>query len=150
MNPRGIFTKQHKLTLHSTAVAAGITVITPSTAIDMQDFDSCTFVAVFGAIVVTGVQSVEVHESDSPSSGFTALAGSKIVVADSDDDKAVFVEIHRPLKRYLKMVVNRATANSTLNAIIAIQSQAKLVPVSHDATVLAASELWLTPNEGAA
>lgn len=143
-------TKNTKIIRHEVAVAAGVTVITPSTAVDTDGFESCTFVALFGAIVAGAATSIEVHQSASSSSGFTALLGSKVTVGDGDDGKMAFVEVTRPRKRYLKLVVNRATQNSTLDGIIALLSSPKIAPVVHDSTVLAASELHVSPAEGTA
>ncbi len=143
-------TKNTKIIRHSNAVAVGVTVITPSTAVDTDSFESCTFIAAFGAIVAGAATSIEVHQSAAAASGFTALLGSKVTVGDGDDDKLAFVEVTRPRKRYLKLVVNRATQNATLDGIIALLSSPKIAPVSHDATVLAASELHVSPAEGTA
>src|SRR5262245_15397840 len=98
-------TKNTKLTRHSNAVAAGTTTITPSTAIDMKGFDAVTFIAAFGTLTSTAVTSVEVHQSASSSSGFTALKDSKVSIPDTDSNKLVYVEVNRPQKRYVKLVV---------------------------------------------
>ncbi len=143
-------TKNTKLVRHEVAVAAGVTVITPTTAVDCLGFESCTFVALMGAIVAGAATSVEVHQSAAASSGFTALKDSKVTVADDQDGKAVFVEVTRPQKRYLKLVVNRATQNATLDGIIALLSSPKIAPVTHDTTIVAGSELHLSPAEGTA
>jgi len=140
--------KNVKLVRHSNAVAAGATVITPSAGIDCANFERCTFVAAFGAIVAGAATSVEVHESDDDSS-YAALAGSKVTVADSDDNKLVYVEIVKPLKRYLKMVVNRATQNATLDGIVAILSGPGKAPTIQDSTVLG-GEVHVSPIAGTA
>lgn len=142
-------TQETKITRHSNAVAAGVTTITPSTAIDMKGYESVTFIAAFGAIVAGAATSIEVHQSASASSGFTALAGSKVTVPDDGDDKLWYVEIARPAKRYLKLVVNRGTQNATLDGIVAVQIGPKHVPTTHDTTV-GGGELHETPAEGTA
>jgi len=111
-------------TLHSAAVAAGQTDITPSTPISMNDgaHEGCLFYVLFGAITAGGVQSVEIHSS-ATSGGTYAIdaAGSAVVVADTDDNKIVVCEIYRPTNPFLKCIVKRATQDSAINGILAIQ-----------------------------
>jgi len=125
-------------TLHSTAVAAGQTDITPSTPIDMTDggFQGCVFYVAFGAITAGGVQSVEIHSS-ATSGGTYAIdaTGSAVVVADSDDNKMVVCEIYRPTNPFLKCIVKRATQDSAINAIVAIQYGGRRAIPTQGATV---------------
>jgi hypothetical protein len=140
-----------KLVRHSAAVAAGATTITPSAGVDTKGFDSCMFVAAFGAIVSGGAVSIEIHQSgdDGVADPYSALAGSKVTVADDQDGKLAYVEIVQPTKRYLKCIVNRATQNATLDSIVAILSGPKVLPTVHDAASVAAGETHPSPAEGA-
>ena len=135
-----------KATVHSDAVAAGLTVITPSAGVDMANFDSCMFLVHWGAITAGGAQSVEVHQSDDDGVGdaYSALLGSKVTVADTADDTITAIEVKQPLKRYLKCIVNRATQNSEVNSIIALQGGAANMPVGNT------GEHHLSPAEGTA
>lgn len=145
--------KECKLIRHSNAVAAGATAITPSAGVDTKGFDNVLFVAAFGAIVSGAATSIEVQQSsdDGVADAYSALSGSKVTVADDQDNKLAYVEIARPAKRYLKLVVNRATQNATLDGIVAILSGAHDVPTTHDSTtVMSTSETWITPAEGTA
>ena len=142
-----------KLVRHSAAVAAGATTITPSAGVDMKGFDSCLFVAAFGAIVAGAATSIEVHQSsdDGVTDGYSSLAGSKVTVADDQDGKLAYVDVVQPLKRYVMLVVNRATQNATLDGIVAILSGPKSVPTTHDAaSVVAGSKTLPSPAEGTA
>jgi hypothetical protein len=140
-----------KITRHSNAVAAGQTVITPGTAIDMAGFESVTFLVAFGAITASAVTSIEVHCSSDDGAGdaYTALAGSNVVVTDANDNKVAAIDVIRPPERYVKCIVNRATADAAVDAIIAIQTGAKSLPVTADATIVG-NEVHQSPAEGAA
>lgn len=144
--------KNAKLTRHNNAAAAGQTTITPTSGIDMSGFESCMFVVAWGTIAATGVQSIEVHGSDDDgvADAYTALLGTKVTVADDDDNKLTYVEVVQPTCRYLKCVVNRATADSTVDGIFAIQSGAMKKPVTHCATTVSGGETHLSPAEGTA
>ena len=141
-----------KMVRHSNAVAAGTTVITPSAGVDTQGFDHVTFQALFGTITAGAATSIEVHQSDDDgdTDAYSALEGTNVTVADDDDNKIAVVEVIRPAKRYLKLVVNRATQNAVLDGIVALLSGAKVHPVTQDSTVIAASEIHVSPEEGTA
>ena len=129
---------QNILTLrHSNAVAAGTTAITPSSGVNMAGYSACRFIVSWGAITASGVQSVEVHQSsdDGSSDAYTALAGTKVTVADDDDNKLTIIDIQHPGECYLKCIVNRATQNSAIDGIIAMLSMAKTQPASEHADV---------------
>lgn len=140
-----------KLVRHSNAVAAGATVITPSAGIDTKGFDNCLFIAALGAIVAGAATSIEVHQSsdDGVADAYGALLGSKVTIADTGDNQLFYVEVIRPRKRYLKLIVNRATQNATLDGIIAILSDAKHIATTHDTTV-GGGETHVSPDEGTA
>lgn len=110
------------VTLHSGVTAAGVTTITPS-GLDCSGCDHVRFVVQWGAITATGVQSAEIHQSsdDGAVDTYTAIAGTNVSVADDDDNKLTVIDIINPREAWLKCVINRATANSEVNGIIAIQ-----------------------------
>jgi len=141
-----------KLIRHSNAVAAGTSKITPSSGVDTKGFGGCLFLADFGAIVATAVTSVEVHQSkdDGASDAYTALLSSKVSVSATDDNKIAWVDVTIPHERYLKLIVNRGTANATLDSIDAILYDATSAPTTHDAATVAAGKLLVSAVEGTA
>ena len=141
--------KNQKITRHSNAVAAGTTVITPASGVDMEGFETCIFIVSMGAITATAVTSIEVHQS-SDDSTYNALEGSNVAIADDDDNQVFYVEVVKPKDRYLKCIVNRATANAVVDGIIAIQGCASKAPVVHDATTVGGGETHVSPDEGTA
>ena len=142
------FLKANKVIRHHGFEGAGMTAITPTAGVDCANFQECTFIVGFEAIVATGVQSIKVQQSDDDST-YADLAGSSISIADDGDNKLYIVSIKEPRKRYLKCIVSRATANSTVNGIFAILSGARKKPVTEDATV-GSSESHASPAEGTA
>lgn len=144
--------KRTKLIRHSAAVAAGTSVITPGSGVDCQGFRSCRFIASFGTIVAGAATSVEVHQSsdDGSSDSYTALLGSKITVADDDDNKLVAVDIVAPRERYLKLVVNRATQDATLDGIVAELYDPSEIPTTDDSSTVVDQETHIAPAEGTA
>lgn len=123
----------------SNAVAAGTTAIN-SDVVDTQGYDGVEFLVPFGAIVTNGVQSVKAQSGDqSDLSDAADMSGSSITVEDDDDNKVARVNVIRPLKRYVRCVVSRATQNSTVDAIIAILYKGKKGKEAEDSTVCGAT-----------
>ena len=141
--------KMQKITRHSNAVAAGTTVLTPGSGIDMANFETCIFIVSMGAITASAVTSIEVHQSDDDSS-YAALLGSNVAIADDDDNEVFYVEVNKPRDRYLKLIVNRAIQNAVLDGIVAVQGGPKVLPVTHDANTVGGGEFHVSPAEGTA
>ncbi len=131
-------------------VVAGTSVQTSST-VDCQGCEKVRFIAAFGVISASAVTNIEVHESDAASSGFTALAGSKsaTLTPTTDNNKCLEVEIVKPLKRYLRLIVNRATGNAVIDGAVAIKTMLRNAPPALDATV-AGREVHVSPIAGTA
>jgi hypothetical protein len=136
---------------HSNAVAAGQTTITPSSGVDMAGFEEVTFLVCWGTIDSTGVQSIEVHQSsdDGASDSYTAITGTNVTAADTDDNKITYVTVRQPTERYVKCIVNRDTADSTVDGIIAVQYGASAKPTTQGSTV-SGGEIHVGPAEGSA
>lgn len=135
------------------AVAAGTSDQT-SSAVDMQlggYFDECTFLAAFGALTATQVTKIKVQQSDDDgvADAYSDLAGSEsAALADADSNKMLCVTV-RPQKRYLKLIIDRGTANAVIDGVWAIKSQAKDIAVTQPTTIIG----WEThdyPAEGTA
>lgn len=122
-----------KFTRVSSAAAAAQTDVT-SSSVDMKGFDACAFVVAAGAIVDTGTFDMHAEGSDDDSN-WDELDASITQMLTADDNKLAVLEIVRPLHRYLRVVVERGTADSAVDAILAIQTRADREPVTQGATV---------------
>ncbi|MCK6475330.1 MAG: hypothetical protein L6Q35_00695 [Phycisphaerales bacterium] len=146
------FLKNCKVVRCKNAVAAGTTDITDATGVDTSGFEEVTFLVPFGAITGSAVTSIKAQQSedDGSSDAYSDLEGSSVTVADDQDNKVAILSIRRPLKKYVKCVVLRATQNSAIDGIIAILRHPRVRPVTQDTTVMAASEELAGPSEGTA
>lgn len=139
-----------KITKVANATAAGVTAIN-SAVVDMAGYDGCLFLVNAGAITAGGVQSIKVQQDTAVGMGGAAdLAGTGITVADDDDDQAFWVDIKRPLERYLRLVISRATQNSAWGPIWALQYRGRSLPISNIVTDTITGEKWASPSEGTA
>lgn len=141
-----------KLIRHSNAIAAGQTTVTPASGVDVTGFAGCLFLVHWGTIVATGVQSAEVHTSsdDGVGDAFTALAGSKVVVADDDDNKITWIDVRGPVEKFLKCIINRGTADSTIDGISAIVYGAPTIPQTQAHATISGGKLLISAAEGVA
>ncbi len=130
--------------------AAGQTTLT-SEGIDTRDFESCLVRVAFGAIVGGAATSIKLQQSDDDGStdGYSDIAGTAQTVADTDDNKIFQIDVHKPGKRWLTLIVLRATQDSTVDFIEAIAyNPLNAAPAAH-ATV-GGTETFNTPAEGTA
>ncbi len=142
--------KNTKIVRHNNGAAAGTTTITPSAGVDMQGFNSAMFLVLLGALTDTTVPSIKIQQSDDDgvADGYSDLAGTAYAVTDADDNKVIAVEILRPTKRYLKLILARATANAVLDGILCILGN-PIGPLPITQTTLG-NEVHVTPAEGTA
>lgn len=117
----------------SNAVAAGTSDVN-CTSVDMEGFETATFVVSFGTITATAVTSIQIdHSSDN--TNWNAVAGSKVTVPDTASNKVAITETVRPTLRYVRCTVDRGTANAVIDGVVAIRSNARKAPVTNGNTV---------------
>jgi hypothetical protein len=109
------------------------------------------FVALFGALTATQVTSLKVQQGSlADGSDMADLAGSlHTALADADGNKCLVTDLFRPQKRYVRCVVERATANAVIDGAIALLYGPRVEPVAKDATVKSVKTL-ISPDEGTA
>lgn len=146
------FLKNHNVDLCKTNVAAGTSDITDATGVDMSGHESVTFLVLLGTLTSGAVTSIKAQQSDDDGSSdaYSDLEGTSVAIADTQSDKVVALTIRRPLKKYVKCVVDRGTANAVINGIIAIRSGPRVAPVTQGSTLVATSEEHAGPAEGTA
>lgn len=130
-----------------TAGAAGATSINGS-ILDMEGFEGVLVKVQTGAIVAGAVTTIKMQQdSASDMSGAQDLAGTEQVIADNDDDKTFYIDLYKPAKRFVRLVIPRATQNATVAATYE-QYGARKRPVTHGTSV--AGETHVSPAEGTA
>ncbi len=103
--------RESKMVRVMNAVAAG-TTDQNGTGVDMQGFESVTFVALLGTLTATQVTSLKAQQSDDNgvANASSGMAGSDSgALADADDDKGIVLTVVQPTKRYVRPVLLRGT-----------------------------------------
>lgn len=118
------------------AVAAGASSQNGS-VIDMAGFDAVRFIALFGALTADQVTRLKVQHGDEANGGDMADIAGAITepLEDADSDKVLIVDVSRPMKRYVRAVVVRGTANAVIDGVIAEQYRARTLPTVQSGSV---------------
>lgn len=139
-----------KMTRVMNSVAAGVTNQT-STTIDMQGFEGVQFLTSLGAITAGAITGVKIQQGNmADGSDAQDLAGTNISVPDTSSNKSVISDLFKPTKRYVRVVVTRATQNSVIDGVVAQQYGGRIFPTVNDAATVTGYKYLVSPIEGVA
>lgn len=94
--------------------------------LDMAGFEGVLAVITFGAITSGAVTSIKMQQDTAAAMGGAAdLTGTGQTIADTDDEKTFYIDLHNPEERYVRLVVDRGTQNAVVASAIYIQYGAK-------------------------
>ena len=130
--------KDCKISLVKVRQTAATTEILSDT-VDMQGYDSVAFIAITGDVDNTSVLTLTVksNATDTTTGGTTEKAGTATTAtATSADTKLIIVDVLRPSLRYVFASLTRTTANAVVEGMLAIQYNAKSMPVTQGSSVL--------------
>jgi hypothetical protein len=142
--------KNAKIT-QAIAPAAGVAATTDinGAVLDMSGFEGVLMVVTFGTITGSAVTSIKAQQDTAVGMGTAAdLAGTAQTIADTDDEKVFYIDLFRPLERYVRLVVDRATQNAVVASAEYIQYGPREAPVTHATEV--SGETHVSPAEGTA
>ena len=123
-----LLNEEIKLSLVQVQVADGQTDPV-SSRVDMAGYDGVVFVAIMGVITTTGTFNMVVKQAATDIEG-TALSGATVTATGSaNGDKLLAIDVFRPTKRYVGVVLTLAVANSIIGGVLAIQYKAAARPV---------------------
>lgn len=131
-----------------TAGAAGTSDIDGAT-LDMSGYEGVLVAVTMGAITGSAVTSIKMQQDTASGMGTAAdLEGTSQTIADDDDGKIFYINLHKPRERYVRLVVDRATQNAVVASAVYYQYGATTVPTTHGANV--SGESHVSPAEGTA
>ena len=117
--------------------------------LDMSGFDGVLMIVTFGVITGSAVTAIKAQQDTAVAMGTAAdLLGTGQTVADTDDDGVFYIDLYKPLERYVRVVVERATQNAVVSSAQYIQYRGAKPPASHGSAV--SGELHVSPIEGTA
>lgn len=134
--------------ISNAAGVAGTSALTGAT-LDMLGFDAVCCIVNLGPIVTGAVTSGKWQQDSDPAMGTAAdLLGSGQTITDDLDNTIVVFDLKRPTKRYVRLVISRATQNATVGAATYIRYGARSRPPTQPAGVIL--ERFVSPIEGTA
>jgi len=136
-----------KIELAKAAQTAATSAI-ESDVIDMSGYDGVLFLTRFGTAAANN--SVKAQQGDAANLSDAAdLKGSSVVSGADPTNEAVYVDIFKPTKRYVRLYVSRGTS-STLGEIWAIKYGPRKAPQVHAVSGTLTGETHVSPDEGTA
>jgi len=139
MEAPGYLSDNFKVTVDDAQGSAGTEF--DSTILDMTGFDSVLFVVKLGTSNAGNFAKAQ-EDSVIGFGGVQDLLGTK-----SAGQKTLLVDVQRPVKQFVRCAVIRAGANTTVDSVVAIQYNARNLPIVQAATVALAQAM--APAEGA-
>ena len=110
------------------------------TIIDMEGFESVTFIAQFGTML--NASKIELvagqHEENDTSKMVESEATTGEVLSDGTDDVHLILDVVKPAKRYIEPHIKISDQNALVEGCIAILHGPRTAPVEQDDAVLAA------------
>lgn len=121
--------------LVKTNVAAGAADITDAAEVDMAGYDGVVFIALLGTLTAGQVTKLRANGGSVSGTHAELVGATTPAAADGDSNRVLVVDVHKPLHRYMRPSVLRATQNAVINGIIAIRYHGSKAPVTQAATV---------------
>lgn len=114
-----------------------------SAAVDTAGKIGVRFTALLGDVTSGSALGLKIQGSADGSTGWTDLTGtlSHAAGASDADNKVLILEVVRPIHRYVRAVLSRASANAVVDGILADVYGPKETPVVQGSTVLASRTL---------
>ncbi len=117
--------------------------------IDAARFHGICFIVKFATIAAGATTNIKAQHGDASNLSDAAdIAGTAQSIAATDDNKVFVIDIKKPTKRYLRLVIDKDTTNATGESAVGLLYGADIKPVSDDADVT--GEQFVAPASGTA
>ncbi len=127
---------------------AAATSAIEGTVLDMKGFEGVLMVVQMGAIEGSATTSIKARSgTDDTVTDAADLLGTSQTISDGDDEDVFYIDLYKPVERYVQLYVTRGVSNATLSANY-IQYGPALMPTTHGDIVN--GETHISPAEGTA
>lgn len=118
--------------------------------LDMKGYDGVLMICTLGAVATGAVTNIKAQQGAAANMSDAAdLIGSSVAIADDDDSKIKYIDIHRPRERYVRAYVDKDATNACAETVTYIQYRGRERPVAAHGTGVA-GEVHVGPAEGTA
>ena len=125
--------------------AAAGTGTTNGDGIDMQGYDTVTFVGIIGTGAANNLLHAEQSSDDAGTDAYTDIEDSEVDLVSAETQQ--MLTIHCPEERYVRPVMVRGTS-STIVALIAYRYNARDIAVDNDVSGTIVTKSLLNPVAG--
>lgn len=127
----------------TTGTSTGVTASSP---VDCAGFSGCCFVSTIGNCSTAVTMTVQAATSTTAGDFATITKGtSDVTVSSTEANRAMQIDVYRPLKRYLRVTWNSTGASNTGGGITARLYGASFVPTTNASTDVVA-EAFVAPT----
>lgn len=138
------FLKDFKTIMASAATAAGTGQIN-SSIIDTAGYDRVAFIVHLGVVTDASLINVAIQDAaDNATTNMTNIGVTANLNASTSSNTNILVSAMGQQKRYVRVIVNRATQNAAVSTITCLLGGTKSKPVSADTTIAASAEAVAT------
>jgi len=103
----------------------------------------------FATIAASAAGDIHAEQgAESDLSDAADLEGTKIAVADDDDNQIFIIDLCKPQERYVRVVVTKDGSNAMAEDAVYIQYGAKKYPIDNNVTDEVTVETHVSPDEG--
>ena len=120
--------------------------------LDMAGFDGVLVIVKMANIAAGAATTIKMQQSDDNGvgDGWSDLEDTGIAIADDDDDQVFVIDLVKPVKRWVRVVVDKDAANATNECALYVQYAARNYPVVQTVADEVTFERHVSPDEGAA
>lgn len=117
--------------------------------LDMAGYESVLGIVTFATIASSAVGDAHWEQGDESNLSDAAdLAGTAIVTADDDDNQRFLMDLVKPTKRYVRLVVTKDASNACAESANYLQYGAADLPIDNTDAGEVETELHVSPAEG--
>ncbi len=119
--------------------------------IDMADYRGVLMIVKLAVVAAGGTNSIKAQQGAAANMSDAAdLEGTKITIADDDDNQIFIIDLYEPAERYVRLYVDKDTTNACAESAVYVQYGARKRPVTNTVTDAVTYERHMTPAEGTA
>lgn len=117
------------------------TGILATATVDMAGFDGCMFILTMGNCSTAVSMTAQAATSTTAGDFATITKGtSNVTVSSTEANRAMMIDVYKPLQRYLRCTINSTGASNTGCGTVAIQYGARVAPTTNASTDVVAED----------
>lgn len=141
-----------KVTTALDFLAASAAVDRNGAGLDMAGFDGVLMIVKMADIAAGAATTIKAQQSsdNGVTDAYSDLEDTGIAIADDDDDQVFVIDLVKPVKRWVRVVVDKDAANATNECALYLQYGPRDLPVAQTVADEVTYERHVSPDEGVA